>query len=687
MDPVINKYIKFIYFIYFFFCNFVLSVYTGILKTKLKIKNMIQQINIIYLLCIFQDPKPKRLRLQYDRTNLQRAFDATARGMSVYRAAREFGVPESTLRDRTRGNVTLDTRVGVDTLFSVSEEKQLMDHVKYMASIGYGYNKSGIQYMARDYALSLNKPVKSSDHLSNAWFYDFLKRWPDLKIVKPQKLSLARAKCASKETLANYFRELGTLLTTYNLKDHPERIFNIDETGISTEHSPPKIVCSKDSVAQSVTSPKTFNVTIIAGGNALGNHIPPYYVFPGKRWNSQFLQGAPTGADGEMSPTGWSNSEVFINYLTKHFVKYAGVTDKKSDLKTLVLYDGHKSHASLTLTNWAKDHNVILFVLPPHSSHLTQPLDLGVFGPLKCMYNRECQAYMRNNPGISVTKYAIAELTSKPYVKAMSPENLTSAFKKAGIYPFNSSVISQEQVAPSVIYRETEESDQPANADDSDADSDSTINYSKVTAPVTSHSQLKSCETPNSKTDKEEDFFKKRTITNVVKKPRPKFVPPFLAGSLMKKANVEILSATAKKLVKPVSAKPIIKKTVLQKTPIKTMSGQCKTIKSSKVAPASAKVNFKPMPSTSGLNNNKGAPLELTSEDNSDSDYSDDDREKCCKCGLWEPDAFRECSSILIAKWAQCDFCCHWTHLIYCSEVRVVRRGDIFRCPHCLSKP
>ena len=144
--------------------------------------------------------------------------------MSVYRAAREFNVPESTLRDRTRGNVTLDTRVGVDTLFTVSEEKQLVDHVKYMGSIGYGYNKSGIQYMARDYALSLNKPVKStSDHLSNAWFYDFLKRWPDLKIVKPQKLSLARAKSASKETLDNYFRELGTILTTNNLKNHPEK--------------------------------------------------------------------------------------------------------------------------------------------------------------------------------------------------------------------------------------------------------------------------------------------------------------------------------------------------------------------------------------------------------------------------------------------------------------------------------
>ena len=117
-------------------------------------------------------------------------------------------MPESTLRDKTRGNITLDTKVDVETLFTESEEKLLVEHVKYMASIGYGYNKSGVQYMARDYAISLNKSVKPKNSLSNSWFYDFLKRWLDLKIVKPQKLAMSRAKCASKENLDNYFKEL-----------------------------------------------------------------------------------------------------------------------------------------------------------------------------------------------------------------------------------------------------------------------------------------------------------------------------------------------------------------------------------------------------------------------------------------------------------------------------------------------
>ena len=139
---------------------------------------------------------------------------------------------------------------------------------------------------------------------------------------------------------------------------------------------------------------KIIQVTITAGGNAFGSHVPPYYVFPGKRWNSDFLIGVPApGSDGEMSPTGWSNYSVVINYLTKHFVTYSWITNKKDGPKILILYDRHKSHASLTLTEWASKYNCILIVLPSHSSHLTQPLDLGVFGPTKHVQQRVPSIY------------------------------------------------------------------------------------------------------------------------------------------------------------------------------------------------------------------------------------------------------------------------------------------------------
>ena len=88
-----------------------------------------------------------RRRLQYNCSNLARAYEATQGGMSVYKAARRYSVPESTLRDRTRGNVDVDVRAGHATLMTAEEEQKLVAHICYMADIGYGYNKSGIQYM------------------------------------------------------------------------------------------------------------------------------------------------------------------------------------------------------------------------------------------------------------------------------------------------------------------------------------------------------------------------------------------------------------------------------------------------------------------------------------------------------------------------------------------------------------
>lgn len=242
-----------------------------------------------------------------------------------------FQVPESTLRDRIRGNVEPMAKVGKEPLFNEREEKDFVDHLIYMANIGYGYTKSNIQTMAKEYALSLKKTLttklEGSNKLSNNWFYHFMNRWPQLKLVKPQKLSVHRAKSTSQEKIKKYFEELSKIMVANNLLDKPNRIFNIDETGITSDHAPPKIVCNKNTKAQAVTSPRSLTVTIIAAGNAIGNHIPPYFIFPGKRWMPAFLEGAPPGASGEMSESGWSNGAVFENYLTNHFARHAGITN------------------------------------------------------------------------------------------------------------------------------------------------------------------------------------------------------------------------------------------------------------------------------------------------------------------------------------------------------------------------
>ena len=45
--------------------------------------------------------------------------------------------------------------------------------------------------------------MKSPDSFSDCWFYRFMGRLPDLKIFKPQKLAISRAKSASREASRN----------------------------------------------------------------------------------------------------------------------------------------------------------------------------------------------------------------------------------------------------------------------------------------------------------------------------------------------------------------------------------------------------------------------------------------------------------------------------------------------------
>ena|SRR5436305_270584 len=60
------------------------------------------------------------------------------------------------------------------------------------------------------------------------------------------------------------------------------------------------------------------------------------------------------------------------------------VTKAKANGKPrLLICDGHDSHISAPFVRYCIDNNILIFLLLSHSSHLLQPLDVGVFGPLK----------------------------------------------------------------------------------------------------------------------------------------------------------------------------------------------------------------------------------------------------------------------------------------------------------------
>jgi hypothetical protein len=83
------------------------------------------------------------------------------------------------------------------------------------------------------------------------------------------------------------------------------------------------------------------------------------------------------------------------NELGLEWLKHFDAHTKKRTVGTvrLLLINGHESHNSLDFQQYCKDNKIITLCMPPHLSHLLQPLDVGCFAPLK-------RAYMGAKPRI-----------------------------------------------------------------------------------------------------------------------------------------------------------------------------------------------------------------------------------------------------------------------------------------------
>lgn len=103
----------------------------------------------------------------------------------------------------------------------------------------------------------------------------------------------------------------------------------------------------------------------------------------------------------------------------------------------LLLINGHSSHFEPGFVKKAAEEQVIVFCLPPHTTHLNQPLDKGCFSPLKIYWREECQDYIASNPGKVVIRFQFAQLFSRAWYRGVSMRNIITGFRITGNLHFN----------------------------------------------------------------------------------------------------------------------------------------------------------------------------------------------------------------------------------------------------------
>ncbi|XP_072377740.1 uncharacterized protein [Diabrotica undecimpunctata] len=229
----------------------------------------------------------------------------------------------------------------------------------------------------------------------------------------------------------------------------PDIIYNLDETGLTTVHTPVRVIATKGvkQVGSITSAERGINVTLICCINAIGNCVPPLFVFPRVFFKEHMLKGSPIGSVGSANPSGWSNSTIFVEYLN-HYIKH---TNSSTDNKSLLIVDNHEGHISVEALNLAKSSGVVMLTFPPHTSHKLQPLDRSVFGPLKKYYNTACSDWLIANPAKTMTIYDIAECVGNAYPQAFTQKNIQSAFTVSGIFSFNRNIFEEHEFLSSYV--------------------------------------------------------------------------------------------------------------------------------------------------------------------------------------------------------------------------------------------
>ena len=108
--------------------------------------------------------------------------------------------------------------------------------------MNYGLSTVNLRKLAYEFAkenaISYPDSWDINKIAGEGWLRWFKKRHSDvISLRKPEATSLSRATAFNKHNIEMFFKNLNSLCEKHHFD--PSRIFNIDETGVTTVHAPP----------------------------------------------------------------------------------------------------------------------------------------------------------------------------------------------------------------------------------------------------------------------------------------------------------------------------------------------------------------------------------------------------------------------------------------------------------------
>ena len=305
-------------------------------------------------------------------------------------AAKIYNVPETTLRRRMNGQTALDDRRPASQKLTELEEEVIVRYILDLDSRGFPPRIDDVREMA-DHILA----TRTKRRVGKQWPYRFVQRREELRTRFSRAYDFQRALLEDPAELHKWFRLFWNMRHKWGIVDSD--IYNFDETGFMMG-----MICGQMVVTRADRRGRSKSIqpgnrewaTAIACISGNGFAVPPFLVVQGKYHLASWYTegGLPDSWSITTTSNGWTDNQTGLEWV-QHFDKHT--KSRTTGAYRMLILDGHESHVSAPFEEFCRENKIVSICLPPHSSHLTQPLDVGLFSWLKRAYGREISTFIR----------------------------------------------------------------------------------------------------------------------------------------------------------------------------------------------------------------------------------------------------------------------------------------------------
>ena len=139
------------------------------------------------------------------------------------------------------------------------------------------------------------------------------------------------------------------------------------------------------------------------------------------------------------------DSHSWLEWIKKVFIPYAKPSPEQ---RILLLIDNLRTHLTFDSVKYASDNGVDILPFPPRASHILQPLDVGVFGPLKTLVEIEWTNAMLQQEDLNIMMLISSIMKPDVFNKAFGSGPIVKGWMDSGLRPFDPNKIDRSRLTP-----------------------------------------------------------------------------------------------------------------------------------------------------------------------------------------------------------------------------------------------